>query len=43
MIYDFSLQTVGIAAGIALTVVFVQRVIYYLKRSRMEVYFNPTI
>jgi NADH-quinone oxidoreductase subunit H len=31
------------AAGIALTVVFVQRVIYYLKRSRMEVYFNPTI
>jgi NADH-quinone oxidoreductase subunit H len=31
------------AAGIALLVVFVQRVIYYLKRSRMEVYFNPTI
>src|SRR5712692_5409595 len=31
------------AAGIALAVVFIQRVIYYLKRSRMEVYFNPTI
>jgi hypothetical protein len=31
------------AAGIALTIVFIQRVIYYLKRSRMEVYFNPTI
>jgi hypothetical protein len=22
---------------------FIQRVIYYLRRSRMEVYFNPTI
>jgi len=31
------------AGGIALGAVFIQRVIYYLRRSRMEVYFNPTI
>jgi NADH-quinone oxidoreductase subunit H len=32
-----------LAAGIVLAVLFIQRVIYYLKRSRMEMYFNPTI
>ncbi len=32
-----------LAAGIVLIVLFIQRVIYYVKRSRMELYFNPTI
>ena len=32
-----------VAAAIALLVLFFRRVIYYLKRSQMEVYFNPTI
>jgi NADH-quinone oxidoreductase subunit H len=32
-----------LAAALALAAVFTQRVIYYLRRSRMEVYFNPTI
>jgi NADH-quinone oxidoreductase subunit H len=32
-----------LAGAIALAAVFTQRVIYYLRRSRMEVYFNPTI
>jgi hypothetical protein len=32
-----------LAAAIAFAAVFIQRVIYYLRRSRMEVYFNPTI
>src|SRR3984893_2596685 len=32
-----------LAAAIGLGAVFTQRVIYYLRRSRMEVYFNPTI
>jgi NADH-quinone oxidoreductase subunit H len=32
-----------LAGAIALGAVFTQRVIYYLRRSRMEVYFNPTI
>src|SRR5271166_1554384 len=31
------------AGALALAAVFTQRVIYYLRRSRMEVYFNPTI
>ena len=31
------------AGAIAFAAVFIQRVIYYLRRSRMEVYFNPTI
>ncbi len=31
------------AAGIVVGVIFVQRVIYYLRRSRMELYFRPTI
>lgn len=32
-----------LAAGIVLAVVFIQRVIYYAKHSRMELYYNPTI
>jgi hypothetical protein len=32
-----------LAAAIGLGAVFARRVIYYLRRSRMEVYFNPTI
>jgi NADH-quinone oxidoreductase subunit H len=32
-----------LAAGIVLLVLFIQRVIYYLRRSRMEVYYHPTI
>src|SRR6202140_1322716 len=32
-----------LAAALGLGAVFTQRVIYYLRRSRMEVYFNPTI
>jgi NADH-quinone oxidoreductase subunit H len=32
-----------LAAALGLAAVFTQRVIYYLRRSRMEVYFNPTI
>lgn len=32
-----------LAAGIVLGVVFLQRVIYYAKHSRMELYYNPTI
>jgi NADH-quinone oxidoreductase subunit H len=32
-----------LAAGIVLTIVFIQRVIYYAKRSRMELYYHPTI
>jgi len=31
------------AGAIVLGAIFIQRVIYYLRRSRMEVYFNPTI
>src|ERR1700691_2632252 len=31
------------ALGLAITVLFVQRVMYYLKRSRMEMYLHPTI
>jgi NADH-quinone oxidoreductase subunit H len=31
------------ALGIVVAVVFIRRVIYYVKRSRMELYFNPTI
>jgi NADH-quinone oxidoreductase subunit H len=32
-----------LAAGIVLAALFMQRVIYYLKRSRMELYFRPGI
>jgi NADH-quinone oxidoreductase subunit H len=32
-----------LAAGIVLAVLFIQRVVYYLKRSRMELYFRPGI
>jgi hypothetical protein len=32
-----------LASALGLGAVFTQRVIYYLRRSRMEVYFNPTI
>ncbi len=32
-----------LAAGVVLAVVFIQRVIYYAKHSRMELYYNPTI
>ncbi len=31
------------ALGIVVAVIFTQRVIYYVKRSRMELYFRPTI
>ena len=31
------------ALGVAITVLFIQRVMYYLKRSRMEIYLHPTI
>jgi len=31
------------AGGIVLMVAFIQRVLYYLRRSKMEVYLNPTI
>jgi NADH-quinone oxidoreductase subunit H len=31
------------ALGVAITVLFIQRVMYYLKRSRMEMYLHPTI
>jgi hypothetical protein len=31
------------AGAIVIGALFIQRVIYYLRRSRMEVYFNPTI
>jgi len=31
------------AGAIALGAIFIQRVIYYLRRSQMEVYLNPTI
>ena len=30
-------------AGVAIAVLFIQRVMYYLKRSRMEMYLHPTI
>jgi NADH-quinone oxidoreductase subunit H len=32
-----------LAAGVVVGVLFMQRVIYYVRRSRMELYFNPTI
>jgi NADH-quinone oxidoreductase subunit H len=32
-----------LAAAAVVLVLFIQRVIYYLRRSHMEVYFNPTI
>jgi NADH-quinone oxidoreductase subunit H len=32
-----------LAAGIVLAILFIQRVIYYLRRSRMELYLRPTI
>lgn len=32
-----------LAAGIVLGIVFIQRVIYYARHSRMELYYNPTI
>jgi NADH-quinone oxidoreductase subunit H len=32
-----------LAAGIVVVVLFIRRVIYYVRRSRMELYFNPTI
>jgi NADH-quinone oxidoreductase subunit H len=31
------------ALGVAIAVLFIQRVMYYLKRSRMEMYLHPTI
>lgn len=31
------------AAGIVVAIVFIQRVVYYAKRSRMQLYYNPTI
>ncbi len=31
------------ALGIVLAVIFIERVMYYLRRSRMELYFRPTI
>lgn len=31
------------ALGVAITLLFIQRVMYYLKRSRMEMYLHPTI
>ena len=38
-----AMEYLMLAGAIVLAVVFIQRVIYYLRRSRMEVYFNPTI
>src|SRR5260221_6940968 len=32
-----------LAGAIVVAVIFIQRVIFYLRRSRMEMYFNPTI
>jgi NADH-quinone oxidoreductase subunit H len=32
-----------LAAGIVVAVLFIQRVVYYAKRSRMQLYYNPTI
>jgi hypothetical protein len=32
-----------LAGAMVVAVIFIQRVIYYLRRSRMEMYFNPTI
>ena len=31
------------ALGVAIVVLFVRRVVYYLRRSRMEMYLHPTI
>jgi hypothetical protein len=31
------------AISVAIAVLFVQRVVYYFRRSRMEMYLNPTI
>ncbi|MGH7781046.1 MAG: NADH-quinone oxidoreductase subunit NuoH [Candidatus Binataceae bacterium] len=31
------------AAGIVIAIVFIQRVVYYARRSKMELYYNPTI
>jgi hypothetical protein len=31
------------ALSVAIAALFIQRVVYYLKRSRMEMYLHPTI